>query len=352
MFAIPAKAIERHRGNRDGRNHACTPLANRTHNGGENYWFALRDGDHADRDAANTPVGSHPGLAVKIAANCRGYQIISEGTAGLMQALDRFEPRKKFLFKLGGDGQISRAFGRNRRVSAIVANPAQFYFLTSGDTTRKAPMYQLHYFPANANAAPHMLLEEIGVRYGLVLVDRVNNAHKSKAYLKLNPNGRIPALVDENLIMSEAAAIVLHLVDQHPEAGLAPRVGTPERAKFYQWLTFLTNSLQEELMIWQYPERLAGEDAAARQVVKRGAEARASNFLDVVEDHLGANGPLFLGNNLSAADFYLVMLCRWARPMTKPPRSRPNIAKLLDKVTALPSVRRAYEREGITEEIC
>jgi glutathione S-transferase len=213
-------------------------------------------------------------------------------------------------------------------------------------------MYQLHYFPANANAAPHMLLEEIGVRYGLVLVDRVNNAQKSKAYLKINPNGRIPTLVDDNLIVCEAAAIVLHLVDQHPDAGLAPKVGTPERATFYQWLTFLTNSLQEELMIWQYPERLAGDDAAAGQVVKRGAEARASRFLDVVEDHLKANGPLFLGNQLSAVDFYLVMLARWARPMTKPPRSRPSIAKFLDRVTALPSVRRAYEREGITDEIC
>jgi len=213
-------------------------------------------------------------------------------------------------------------------------------------------MYQLHYFPANANAAPHMVLEELGAKYELLLVDRTKDAQKSREYLKLNPNGRIPTLIDNKLVLSEAAAIVLHLVDQHPDAGLAPKVGTPERAKFYQWLTFLTNSLQEELMTWQYPERLAGEDAAAATVVKRGAEARASTFLDVVEDHLKANGPLFLGNELSAVDFYLVMLCRWARPMTKPPRSRPNIAKLLDKLTALPSVRRAYEREGITDEIC
>jgi glutathione S-transferase len=213
-------------------------------------------------------------------------------------------------------------------------------------------MYQLHYFPANASAAPHMVLEEIGVSYDLVLVDRARNAQKSKEYLKINPNGRIPTLVDGKLIVSEAAAIILHLVDQHADAGLAPQVGTRERAAFYQWLTFLTNSLQEELMIWQYPDRLASTDALAIDVVKRGAEARASSFLDVVEDHLLANGPLFLGNKLSAADLYLVMLSRWARPMARPPRSRPNIAKLLDKVTALPAVRRAYAQEGITDEIC
>src|SRR3984957_10441496 len=157
-------------------------------------------------------------------------------------------------------------------------------------------MYQLHYFPSNANAAPHMVLEEIGQKYELFLVDRAKNAQKSKEYLKINPNGRIPALIDGDLVLFESAAIVLHLVDKHPEAGLAPKLGTPERAKFYQWLTFLTNSLQEELMIWQYPDRLTGTDAAATAVVKRGAEIRASNYLDVIETHLKANGPFFLGD--------------------------------------------------------
>src|ERR1700757_2723063 len=136
-----------------------------------------------------------------------------------------------------------------------------------------------------------MVLEELGLSYDLVLVDRAKNAQKSNDYLKINPNGRIPTLVDGDLVLFEAVAIVLHLVDKHPEAGLAPKVGTPERAKFYQWLTFLTNSLQEELMIWQYPDRLTGADAAATAVAKRGAEARASNYLDVIETHLEANGP-------------------------------------------------------------
>ena len=51
-------------------------------------------------------------------------------------------------------------------------------------------------------------------------------------------------------------------------------------------------------MIWQYPDRLAGDDAAATAAVKRVAEARASTFLDVIEDHLKANGPSFLGDKL------------------------------------------------------
>jgi glutathione S-transferase len=213
-------------------------------------------------------------------------------------------------------------------------------------------VYQLHYFPANANAAPHMLLEELGAKYELVLVERAKNAQKSAAYLKINPNGRIPTLVDDGLAISEAAAIVMHLVDQHAEAGLAPKFGTPERAKFYQWLTFLTNSLQEELMTWQYPSRLAGDDKVVAEAVKNGAEIRAGNFLDIIEAHLKANGPLFLGQTLSAVDFYFVMLARWARPMRNPPRARTHIARLLDQVTALPSVRRAYAGEGIEDEIC
>jgi glutathione S-transferase len=213
-------------------------------------------------------------------------------------------------------------------------------------------MYRLHYYPSNANAAAHMLLEEIGAEYTLALVDRSVNAQKSEAYLKINPTGRIPALEHDGAALFEAAAIVLHILDRHPDAGFAPKVGTPERAKFYQWLIFLTNSLQEELMIYQYPERLAGDDAAAVAIVKRGAEARAGGFLDVIEAHLKANGPFFMGAEISAADLYLAMLARWARPMTNPPRSRPHIAQLLDAVIARPAVQRAYAAEGVSEQIC
>lgn len=71
------------------------------------------------------------------------------------------------------------------------------------------------------------MLRELGVPFTLQLVDRAQNAHKSLAYLKLNPNGLIPVLQDGDLVLYETAAIVLHLVDTHPEAGLAPRSARP-----------------------------------------------------------------------------------------------------------------------------
>ena len=97
-------------------------------------------------------------------------------------------------------------------------------------------MIQLHYWPGNASMTPHMLLEELGVPFELKRVARDVGAHKQPEYLQLNPNGLIPVLVDGDLVLYETAAICLHLVDTHPAAGLAPSVGTAERAHFYKWL--------------------------------------------------------------------------------------------------------------------
>lgn len=113
---------------------------------------------------------------------------------------------------------------------------------------------QLYYFPGNASMAPHILLEELGVPYALSLVDRDHGEHKSPAYLKLNPNGLIPVLVDGDLVLYESAAICLHLCDTHPEAGLAPAPGSAERAHFYKWLVWMTNTMQATLLAYFYPE--------------------------------------------------------------------------------------------------
>src|SRR6185436_8375345 len=126
-----------------------------------------------------------------------------------------------------------------------------------------AQMIQLHYYPGNASFAPHLLLEELGTPFELQYVDRTVAAHKSPAYLKLNPNGLIPVLVDGDLVLYETAAICLLLADTHPKSGLAPAAGSPERAHFYKWLVWMTNSVQATLSPYFYPDRWVKEGNAA-----------------------------------------------------------------------------------------
>ena len=208
-------------------------------------------------------------------------------------------------------------------------------------------MYVLHYYPSNANLAPHILLEEIGAPYRLELVDRDKGAHKSPEYLALNPAGLIPVLIDGELVLPETAAICMHLADKHPQSGLAPALATPLRGHYYRWFAYLTNTLQAEILIHAFPERLADDDAGA-QVVKRHAEQRIAGMLDLVERHLAERGPWMLGQEYSAVDPFLFVLCRWTRNMASPARARPSIKRLLDTMMQRPAVQRAHAQEELT----
>ena len=208
-------------------------------------------------------------------------------------------------------------------------------------------MIQLHYYPSNASMAPHMLLEELGVPFELVLVDRTRDAHKSPAYLALNPNGSIPVMVDGDLVLYETAAICLHLADTHPQAGLAPAIGTAERAHFYKWLIWMTNTLQATLLIYFYPERWTDVPEAVAQV-RAQAEAKVGGMLDQLDAELARHGgPWLLGERFTALDPYALMLGRWTRGFARPARSLPHLGPYLQRVLARPAVQRVFEREGL-----
>ena len=208
-------------------------------------------------------------------------------------------------------------------------------------------MRKLHYFPGNASMAPHILLEEIGAPFELVFVDRAKSAHKAPDYLALNPNGLIPVLVEGDLVLYECAAICLHLADAHPGGVLAPALGTPQRAHFYKWLVWLTNTLQATLILYFYPERWADTPEAVAQV-QAHAERKIGAMLDQLDAELARHGgPWLLGDTFSAADAYALMLCRWTRGFARPARSLPRLAPYLQRMLARPAVQRAFEREGL-----
>jgi glutathione S-transferase len=228
-------------------------------------------------------------------------------------------------------------------------------------------MIKLHHSPGTASMIPHIVLQEMGVPFELVLVDRENQAHRGADYLAINPNGLIPALVQSragrnDLVLYETAAICLYLCDTHPEAKLAPVLGTPERAHFYKWLMWLTNTLQAALILYFYPERyVAPGNASGALEVKAQAQARIGGYLAQLDDELGrvklrskASDDVaglddwFMGAHYTVLDPYVFTLCRWTRNFSShPARSYPNLGPYLQRMLARPAVQRVLTSEGI-----
>ncbi len=217
-----------------------------------------------------------------------------------------------------------------------------------------AAMMTLHYHPSNASFAPHVLLHELGVPFALQLVDREHGEHKSAAYLKLNPNGLIPVLVDGDLVLYETAAICLHLADTHLAAQLAPPLGSAQRAHLYKWLIWMTNTVQATLLHYFYGERLLDDHntEGARQV-KLHAQLRVVVCLQQLDTHLASHGgPWLLGDRYSLLDPYALMLCRWTRGFeTAPARAFAHIGPYLQRMLARPAVQRVVAAEQLAEPL-
>jgi glutathione S-transferase len=205
----------------------------------------------------------------------------------------------------------------------------------------------LYYAPGAASFAVHWLLIELDIDHELRKVDLTAGEQKAPDYLALNPSGVVPTLVIDGEPLAEAAALLLHLADRHPAAGLAPAPGTLERARHYQWMLFLANTLQPAFRQWWYPHEPAGE--AHADAVRAAVTPRIEALWQRIDGHLAANGPYLLGAQLTAADFMLAMLMRWSRNMPRPATAWPALEQFAQRMKSRPSFRTLYAREGLTE---
>lgn len=126
--------------------------------------------------------------------------------------------------------------------------------------------------------------------------------------LAVNPLGRIPTLVaPDGRVMTESAAIALHLADLHPDAGLAPPPGDPDRPAFLNRLVWFVSALYPTFTYRDYPERWAPD--AADQLVAN-VDAFRGALWQQFETQVGA-GPFVLGDRPSALDLYVTVMSHW-----------------------------------------
>lgn len=207
-------------------------------------------------------------------------------------------------------------------------------------------MYLLYWSPGSASMAPHGALEEAGAKYELTLVNTDEGAHRDPAYLKLNPNAKVPTLVaDGKFVMFESAAMAMFIADRHPEARLAPGPDEMARGHFYQWLTHLTNSVQPAMLRYYYPERHTA-DESGHEAVKSKAMEEIGSLWGRIDQHLASHGPYLLGERFSAADIFAHMLSGWQQCCPNTYERFPNVKRLTDLVAGRPAMQRVIQKNS------
>ena len=210
-------------------------------------------------------------------------------------------------------------------------------------------MLRLHYYPGFISLAPHIVIEEMGAEYELSFVNLHKGPNKNPSYLALHPDGLVPALEDGETVLYESAAIILYLLELHPEAALIPEQGNALRSQFYKWLMWLSTALHANLSLYLHPNKVAAS-AEAQAEVREAAERRVDAQFDRVEEELERHGgPWFLGDAYSAVDAYLFTLARWSRGMPRPAASRPQLGAYLRRMIDRPAVRRVHAQEHIPQ---
>lgn len=172
---------------------------------------------------------------------------------------------------------------------------------------------KLYHSPQSRSVRPRWLLEEIGVPYELVTLELRGTQMKSPEYLEIHPHGAVPALVDGEVTLFESAAICLHLADKFPEKHLAPPVGTPARARYYQWIIYTMATLEPPVIdVFMHTAMLPEEQRSA--AIADAGRAKLAACARVLGDAL-ANRPYMLGEQFSAADVMVGSTLAWAQMM-------------------------------------
>lgn len=194
-------------------------------------------------------------------------------------------------------------------------------------------------FPPTRSNRAKWALEELGIDYASRTIDFMTGEQQSVEYKTVHPLGHVPAYRTDSYTMHESVAIVMQLLDEHPEAGLAPAVGTPARAEYYQWCVFSSAELDPILFdvmkhTMHLPEAQRVPEIAER--ARTWFNERAQMLAAVL-----ATREYLLGSTFSGADIALGYDCNWAE-YTGMLGQHPQLVNYYARLQARPAFKKAF----------
>jgi glutathione S-transferase len=185
--------------------------------------------------------------------------------------------------------------------------------------------------PMSRGRIVHWLLDELGAPYEMKVLDLEKREHKSPEYLKINPMGKVPAIVHRGVVVTESGAICMYLADAYPSAGLAPALDDPQRGTYLRWFFFGAGCFEPAVI----------DQMFARPPVERPGALGYGSYEDTLRALETAllPGPYILGERFSAVDIYVGAQIHWAL-MVKALEPRVAFQQYADRLAERPALQR------------
>lgn len=200
---------------------------------------------------------------------------------------------------------------------------------------------KLYYKPGACSLASHIVLLEVGAIFELEEVDTDTGQTKSgRDYNKINLKGYVPALeLDSGEILTEGASILQYIADQHPQSGLAPKVGTVARARLHEHLNYTGSELHKAFGPF-FSSAASDED-------KVKARVNVATKFDYLNELLGDGRKFLLGDVFSVADAYMFVVSNWSNFVGIDLKRWSNVDAFVLRVANRPATQAAMKAEGL-----
>ena len=201
---------------------------------------------------------------------------------------------------------------------------------------------KLYYAPGACSLAPHIVAHETGTKLELEKVDTKTKAMASGGdFRDVTPKGYVPALrLDDGTVLTEGPVVSQYLADQHPESGLVPECGSPERYRVQEWLGYINSEIHKNYSPLFNP--------ATKEETRQEKIDYLRKRYDLVEQRL-ANNTFLMGEKYSIADIDLFVVTNWARAVKMDLSSFPHLLAFQKRMAERPAVQAALKAEGLVK---
>ncbi len=168
---------------------------------------------------------------------------------------------------------------------------------------------KLYEFGPTRSIRVRWTLQELGVDFDAISVNLAAGEHRRPEFLKLNPAGKIPVLVDGDLVLCESVAIVKYLAEKYPDRGLLP-TRLQERAEVDHWLLFTATELEQPL--WRITRHSSLYPVNDRLPADVTLASREFKQMAAIAEHRMQHRQFIVGDRVTVADFVLAYTLDWA----------------------------------------